>query len=110
MAAKYEVKTTKNGQFMFNLKAANGEIILTSETYTTKAAAMNGIESCRKNSSEDKRFELKDASNGQYYFVLTATNGQTIGKSEMYAASASRSRGIASVKRNAPDARVVELP
>jgi uncharacterized protein YegP (UPF0339 family) len=52
MAGKFELKETKNGQFMFNLKAGNGEIIASSEQYTTKAAALKGIESVRKNAAD----------------------------------------------------------
>jgi uncharacterized protein YegP (UPF0339 family) len=52
MAGKFELKTTKSGQFMFNLKAGNGQIIATSEHYTTKAAALNGIESVKKNAPD----------------------------------------------------------
>jgi uncharacterized protein YegP (UPF0339 family) len=52
MAGKFVLKKTSNGQFRFNLKAGNGEIIATSETYTTKAAAENGIESVRKNAAD----------------------------------------------------------
>lgn len=47
--AKFELKKAKNGQFHFNLKAGNGQIIATSEMYTSKAAALNGIESIKKN-------------------------------------------------------------
>jgi uncharacterized protein YegP (UPF0339 family) len=52
MAGKFELKATKNGQFMFNLKASNGQIIATSEQYSSKAAALNGIESVKKNAGE----------------------------------------------------------
>ncbi len=52
MAGKFELKTTKSGQFMFNLKAGNGQIIATSEHYTTKAAALNGIESVKTNAPD----------------------------------------------------------
>ncbi len=54
MAGKFEVKATKSGQFMFNLKARNGQIIATSEPYKTKAACLNGIESVKKNAPEAK--------------------------------------------------------
>ncbi|MCU1323782.1 MAG: hypothetical protein JWM43_3431 [Acidobacteriaceae bacterium] len=47
--SRYERKDTKNGQFMFNLKAANHQIIGTSETYTTTAARENGIASVKEN-------------------------------------------------------------
>ena len=49
MAAKFELKKAKSGQFHFNLKAGNGQIIATSEMYESKAAALNGIESVRTN-------------------------------------------------------------
>lgn len=109
MAAKYELKTSKNGQFVFNLKAANGQVILTSETYTTKDAALNGIESVRKNSQVDANFERKTATNDQPFFTLKAANGQTIGKSELYSGTSAMENGIASVKTNAPDASVEEV-
>jgi hypothetical protein len=104
--AKFEITTRKNGEFQFNLKAGNGQVILTSEGYTTKAACMNGVESVRKNSLEDKRFDRLEAKNGKPYFNLKATNGQIIGSSEMYESVAGRENGIQSVMKNAPDATV----
>jgi uncharacterized protein YegP (UPF0339 family) len=106
---KFELKKTANGQFFFNLKAANGQTILTSEHYKTKASAENGIASVRKNAANDARYLRKTAKNGKLYFVLTATNGQVIGQSEMYESAAAVEAGIASVKANAPDARVEDL-
>lgn len=103
---KFVVSTRKNGEFQFNLKAGNGQVILTSEGYTTKAACLNGIESVKKNSQDDKRFDRKESVNGKPFFSLTATNGQIIGKSEMYESVASRENGIKSVKKNAPDAEI----
>jgi uncharacterized protein YegP (UPF0339 family) len=103
---KFVIKKRINGEFQFNLKAANGEIILTSEGYNGKAGCQNGIESVRKNAPDDNRYDRKIASNGQYYFNLTATNGQVIGTSERYNTSSSRDGGIESVKRNAPTAIV----
>ncbi len=100
MAGKYELKTSANGKFHFNLKAGNGQIILSSEMYETKAAAENGIESVRKNGSSDGNFEKKTAANGQFFFNLKAGNGQVIGKSEMYTTEAARDNGIESVKTN----------
>ena len=103
---KFEITTRKNGEFQFNLKAGNGQGILISEGYTTKAACMNGIESVRKNSQEDKRFDRLEAKNGKPYFNLKATNGQIIGGSEMYESVASRENGIQSVMKNAPEATI----
>ena len=107
--AKFEISVRKNGEFQFNLKASNGEIILTSEGYTTKAACLNGVESVKKNAVEDKRFEKLVAKNGKPYFSLKATNGQVIGQSQMYASERNRDNGIASVMKNAPVAEIVEI-
>ncbi|MFC5694975.1 YegP family protein [Pseudomonas sp. GCM10022186] len=104
MAGKFHLKKANDGQFHFNLNAGNGETILTSELYKAKDSALNGIESVRKNAVRDGAFENKTASNGKFYFVLKASNGQVIGQSQMYASAASASAGIESVKSNAPGA------
>lgn len=97
-----------NGEFQFVLKAGNGQVILASESYTTRAACDNGIESVRKNSQDDARFDRLESKNGKPYFNLKATNGQTIGTSELYESTAARENGVESVKKNAPDADVKE--
>ncbi len=106
---KFEIKTRKNGEFQFNLKATNGQVILTSEGYKTKNSCLNGIESVKKNCKDQKRFETKVATNGKPYFNLMATNGQIIGSSQMYASQTNMKNGIASVMKNAPEAPVVDL-
>lgn len=103
---KFEITTRKNGEFQFNLKAGNGQIILASEGYTSKAACQNGIESVKKNAQDDSKFERKTSSDGKPYFNLKATNGQVIGNSELYETESSRENGIESVKKNAPDAEI----
>ncbi|KAB1153392.1 MULTISPECIES: YegP family protein [Tenacibaculum] len=103
---KFEIKTDKSGQFRFNLKAGNGQVILSSEAYTTKAACNNGIDSVKTNSQNDARFDRLEAKNGSPYFNLKAANGQVIGNSEMYSSKDAMENGIASVKKNAPDATV----
>ncbi len=108
MAGKFELKKTESGKFMFNLKAGNGQIILVSQMYESKDSAENGIESVRKNSADDARFERKVAKNGEPFFSLTATNGQNIGKSETYSSESAMENGVQSVKTNAPDAAVVD--
>ena len=106
MASKYELKSAANGKFMFNLKAGNGEIILTSQLYTGRDGALNGIESCRINSTVAERYRRNKASNGQPYFNLMAANGQVIGKSETYSSDSAMENGIASVTKNAPTAEL----
>lgn len=106
---KFEITTRKNGDFQFNLKAGNGQTILSSQGYASRVSCDNGIESVRKNSQDDARFERLESSNGKPYFNLKSTNGQIIGSSEMYESVASRENGIESVKKNAPDATVFDL-
>ena len=103
---KFVISKRKNGEFQFNLKASNGQVILASEGYTTKAACKNGIESVMKNGTEDKRFDRKKSKNGKWYFNLKAGNGQIIGTSEMYESEKAMENGIASVGKNAPGAKV----
>jgi len=106
MAAEYELKTAKNGKFHFNLKAGNGQIILSSEMYESKSAAENGIESVRKNSPDDGRYDRKTSANGKFHFNLKAGNGQVIGSSEMYESKPAMENGVESVKKNGPTAVV----
>src|SRR5690349_2688829 len=96
---KFEITARKNGEFQFNLKAGNGQVILTSEGYSSKSGCTNGIESVKKNAPDDSNYEKKTSSNGKPYFSLKASNGQIIGNSEMYETEASRDNGIESVKK-----------
>ena len=109
MPGKFEIKKAKNGQFHFNLKASNGEIILTSEMYKAKRSAKNGIESVKKNAAIDGRFSKLVSKSKKPYFVLKAGNHQVIGQSEMYESEKSRDNGIKSVSKNAPGAKVEDL-
>ncbi len=108
---KFEIfKSVANSNYYFRLKAGNGEIILGSEGYTTKANCKGGISSVKANSPTDSNYDRLQANNGQYYFNLkSAHNGQVIGTSEMYISNQGRDNGIESVKRNAPTADVVDL-
>lgn len=103
---KFVISTRKNGEFQFNLKAANGQVILTSEGYSSESGCKNGIESVKKNAGSDERYDRKSSTGGKFYFNLKAANGQIIGSSEMYESALGRDGGIASVKANAPDAAV----
>ena len=118
---KFVMGPTKNGGFRFNLKAGNGEVIATSETYNSEAACKNGIESIRKNAVEAKledqtvenfekvtnpKFEVYKDKAGEFRFRLKARNGEIIATGESYKAKASCLNGIDSIKRNAPDAEV----
>ena len=119
---KFVFKTVASG-YKFDLKAGNGEVIATSEVYTTEAACKNGIESVAKNAPvaavEDQtvegyeeakhpKFEMYVDKAGEFRFRLKATNGQVIAVSEGYTSKAGCENGIDSVKKNAADAEVVE--
>ncbi|MEA1936556.1 MAG: YegP family protein [Patescibacteria group bacterium] len=107
--AKFEVYQGKDENYYFRLKAGNGEIILSSEGYTSESACRDGIDSVKVNATTDEQYDRKESSNGKYYFNLVATNKEIIGKSEMYEASSGMENGIASVKENTPEAEVVKI-
>ncbi|WP_434679764.1 YegP family protein [Enterobacter sp. PTB] len=107
MSGWFELNKSSDGQFRFVLKAGNGETILTSELYTTKNSAENGIASVRTNSPSDERYEKKVATNGKFHFNLKAGNHQVIGSSQMYCGVAiiSALSGEASAKGGSLDWR-----
>lgn len=108
--AKFEVyKSGKKDEFRFRLKADNGQTILSSEGYNTKAACMNGIESVKKNSADAKRINKTVTPTGMFRFALTAANNQIIGTSQNYKSESGRNNGIESVKRNAGKAEIKEV-
>ena len=106
MAGWYELGSNDKGQFSFVLKAGNGEVILRSEQYESKASAENGIKSVQTNSAVDARYDRKEASDGRAYFNLKAGNHQVIGTSQMYKDAAARDNGIESAKTNGPSTTV----
>ncbi|MDR5749552.1 MULTISPECIES: YegP family protein [unclassified Caballeronia] len=106
MSGKFVIDKASNGQFYFNLRAGNGEPILRSELYVTRASAEHGIESVRKNAPLDERYQRKDNTKGEPMFTLKAGNHEVIGVSESYSSASARDNGIESVKKNAPDATV----
>ena len=108
MAGKFVITKGKDDKFYFNLKAVNGEVILTSQGYKAKADCKNGIESVKRNSIIEARFEVKQSNDGKDYFVLTATNGQTIGKSQISKSESGCGNGMKSVASSAADASVAD--
>ena len=119
---KFVIKETKNGGFVFNLKAGNGEVIAVSETYGSLSACKNGIESVRTNAVEAKvedqtvenfekvanpKFEIYADKAGEFRFRLKAKNGEIIATGEGYKAKPSCKNGIESIRKNAPEAEVV---
>ncbi len=107
---KFEVFQSENDQkYYFRLKAGNGQVILSSQGYASKAGCMNGIDSVKNNAADDANYERKEAANGKLHFNLLAQNKQVIGKSQMYAGKSGMENGIDSVKTNGPKATIEEL-
>lgn len=109
MKMRFEIIKASNGKYLFNLKAANEEIIFTSQLYETKAGAEEGIASVKQNAAFDGRYEEKVGTDNKPYFVLHAGNHQVIGRSQMYSSHEAMRSGIASVKRNGPAAEILDL-
>ncbi|EQB99184.1 YegP family protein [Photorhabdus temperata] len=105
----YDLRRTKNKQYYFNLKASNGDVILTSEMYTTKAAANKGIRSVQTNSPTEKNFEIREHKSGKHYFVLKARNYQVIGISESFDNETIAKKGIQSAVKNGSSENVRDL-
>ena len=103
---KFQIFQGKNDKFYFRLTARNGQSILSSQGYASKASCKNGIESVKTNGTSDDRFETKEAANGKFYFNLLAANKQAIGKSQMYASKKTCQGGVDAVKRVAAEAGV----
>jgi hypothetical protein len=108
MAGKFVITRGKDDKFYFNLKASNGQVVLTSQGYKDKRDCLNGIDSVKRNSKDAANFEVKQSSDGKDYFVLNATNGQVIGKSQMYKSASGCSVGMKSVTDHADGASVVD--
>ena len=119
---KFVVRQVSSG-VKFDLKATNGQVIATSEVYDSEAACKNGIASVQKNAPEaavenqtvegyavekHPKFEVYEDKSGEYRFRLKATNGQVIAVGEGYKTLANCLNGVESVKKNAPEAEVVE--
>lgn len=109
MAGKFELYQGKDKKHYWRLKANNGETILASQGYKSKASARNGIESVRKNAGRGGAVEERQSRNGKHYFVLKATNGQVVGTSEQYNSQSSCTNGFKSVAKHAPAAKLSEL-
>ena len=109
MASKFVLKKAAGGQFMFNLVANNGKVVLTSERYKSRASAVNGIKSVKKHAKAAKNFDRGKTRSGGGKFVLKALNGETIGRSQTYAGSSGVTGGIQSVKRCAPGGKIEDL-
>jgi len=99
----FELFTGADRNYYFHLSAANHEIILASQGYTTRTVALNGILSVLDNAGERANYDLLQAQNGEWYFNLKAANGEIIGTSETYVTKYNAEEGIRAVDRNVGD-------
>ena len=120
---KFVIKPAKSGGYVFNLKAGNGEVIATSEVYNSLDACKNGVQSVKTNAPDaaledqtvegfatekNPKFEMYTDKAGEFRFRLKAKNGQIIATGEGYKAKSGCKNGIESIRKNAPEAEVVE--
>ncbi len=94
IGARFETFKGLDAKYYFHARAANGEIVLQSQAYTTSTSAKNGVASVQSNGSDSARYELRAAADGQYYFVLKAANGAVIARGETYVSKSNAQRGI----------------
>lgn len=106
MPGYFEISTAAGSEYRFNLKADNHEVILTSQSYSSKQSAQGGIDSVKKNAAADAHYQRKTAKDNSPYFVMVGANGEVIGQSQMYSSASAMESGLASVKANAPTATV----
>lgn len=105
---QFVITVRTNGDFQFILKSSNGRTILCSLGFSTISECQNCIDSVRRNSLDDSKYDLQTNANGKFYFNLRATNGQTLGMSGMFESESTRDEVIVSVKRYAPNATVID--
>lgn len=109
MAGKFEIYKDKKGEYRFRLVASNGENILASEGYKSRASAMNGASSVQKNCADGNCFVKSTTPGGKYRFSMKARNHQIIGTSQNYDSESSRDNGIKAIGRAANGAKIVDL-
>jgi len=109
MSARFQIQKSRNGKFFFHLLAKNGEVILASQMYGSKAAAKKGIASVQANAADSGQFEERTNKAGEHYFVLKAKNQQIIGTSESYSGNTGMKKGMKSVSKNAPTAAIEDI-
>jgi len=120
---KFELKQSKSGGYVFNLKATNGQVIAGGQVYKTKKSCLAGINSIQVNAPvaaiEDQtvegyaaekhpKFEVYTDKAGETRFRLKAKNGQIIATGEGYKTKKACLNGIESIRKNAPGADVIE--
>lgn len=105
---KFVITKQLTGEYQFNLKTGNEEILLTGDGFPSKSNCRHVIETVQQHAAEEDKYDLRTSTNGKYFFTLEAANGQTIAVSKMYETEASRNNGIVFVKSLAPKAIIYD--
>ena len=95
---KWIIKEKGEGEFVAFLYANNGEIMLTSEIYTSEESARAGIDTIRKNVDGGTFVNYKDK-NKNFYFKLKSVKNRILCVSETYKSEALAESAKESVKR-----------
>lgn len=103
---KYVIYKENDGQYLFDLKSGNGNIILTSVASKTRAACKKIIDKVRKTVKFNQQFIRLESEDGKSYFNLTTEEGVILAKSKMYDSKSLMENGIDSIKKNAPRAKL----
>ncbi|HEY1956589.1 MAG TPA: YegP family protein [Polyangiaceae bacterium] len=97
-SAHFETFVGVDGRTYFDLVAANGQNVLRSQGYTSATSAKTGIASVVENAVDPSAYQLLEATDGTWYFNLTAANHEVIGTSEMYVSKSNATRGASTVR------------
>ena len=108
--ARFHTFKGEDGQYYFNLKGGNGEILLSSEGYTSTAARQNGIDSVKQNGSKRENYETRTAVNGQHYLVLKAANNKIIADGETYVSKSNVEAARDRIARLVTNIKIMEAP
>jgi uncharacterized protein YegP (UPF0339 family) len=108
MAGTFEVYKDAAGEFRFRLRARNGRILLSSEGYTSKASALNGIEAVKANTGDPNQYLKSATDTGKHRFAIKARNHEVVGQSQNYESAAGRDAGIEAVDRAVIGAEVLD--
>lgn len=98
---RFDILRKKSGKFTFRLMGANGQLLLSSESFGTRSAAQSAVKDVVESADTESNFERRENSQGDYYFVLKSPSGRILAKSDVFASEAGRETGIWAVKRNA---------
>ncbi len=105
--ARFQVFEDKGSEYRFNLYAANGQVVLSSEGYTTEEAALNGAFAVAENGVDEDNFDVRESSDGGFYLNLRAGNNEIIGTSEVYSTKSNAVAAMDAIIALIPEAELL---